>query len=64
MATTELAEIDFPFVFKRKNRSAVDILSVIQSSKVVNYQYQREESSANIIRVHTGVPTEMVHMSF
>lgn len=28
MATTELAEIDFPFVFKRKILSAVDILSV------------------------------------
>ena len=37
MAITELAEIDFPFVFKRKILSAVDILSVIQNSKVVDY---------------------------
>ena len=28
MATTELTEIDFPFVFKRKILSAVGILSV------------------------------------
>lgn len=36
MAITELAEIDFPFVFKRKILSAVDILSVIQNWKVVD----------------------------
>lgn len=36
MATTALAEIDFPFVFKRKILSAVDILSVMQNSKVAN----------------------------
>lgn len=49
MATTELAEIDFPFVFKRKILSALDILSVIQNSKLVNYLAisQRRKSCKN-----------------
>lgn len=65
MATTELAEIDFLFVFKRKILSAVAIFSMIQSSKVVNYPpiSQRRELCKHIM-VQIRILGEVVCTSF
>lgn len=65
MATTELAEIDFPFVSKEKFLVLWISLVWFRAQRwLIIYQYHREESCASIIRVGICIPVELVHMSF